>query len=63
MERANSKPMLGGFVPSCKGDGSYEKKQCHASTGYCWCVSEDGKEIKGTRKAPGQGELECEGKT
>jgi len=60
LERANAKPTLGGFIPSCKGDGSYEKKQCHASTGYCWCVSEDGKEIKGTRKAPGYGELECE---
>ena len=45
---------------SCKSDGSFEEKQCHGSTGYCWCVnSETGAEIQGTRKAPGQGEINC----
>jgi len=56
---ANAKTMLGAFVPSCKDDGSYEEKQCHASTGHCWCVNDDGEEVKGTRKAPGEGEPVC----
>jgi len=52
--------MPGAFIPTCNDDGSYEKKQCHASTGHCWCVNEDGKELVGTRKAPGEGEPNCE---
>ena len=58
---ANSKPgMLGAFVPKCQSDGSYEQKQCHASTGYCWCVNaQTGQELQGTRKGPGQGDVNC----
>lgn len=59
-KRGNGKSLLGAYVPQCKEDGSYEKKQCHGSTGYCWCVDEQtGKEITGTKKGPGQGEVEC----
>ena len=48
--------LLGAFKPQCKADGSYEEKQCHGSTGYCWCVeSKTGKEIPGTKKGPGRG--------
>ena len=52
--------MPGAFVHKCKPDGSYEEKQCHGSTGHCWCVeSASGVEIKGTRKGPGKGKVTC----
>merc|ERR1712142_1262103 len=53
LEREN-RGVLGAFIPDCKDDGSYETKQCHGSTGYCWCVDESGNEIQGTRKGPGR---------
>jgi hypothetical protein len=43
-------PAIGRFVPSCKEDGSYEEKQCHGSTGFCWCVDKNGREWFGSRK-------------
>lgn len=56
------RPMVGGFTPQCSSNGSYERKQCHGSTGYCWCVNEKtGKEIAGTKKGPGQGTVDCSG--
>ncbi|XP_040283641.1 uncharacterized protein LOC120997603 isoform X5 [Bufo bufo] len=54
------KPILGAFVPDCDEKGEYRPKQCHGSTGYCWCVSKDGKEIQGTRAAPGQSPPTCQ---
>ncbi|XP_057300032.1 equistatin-like [Hydractinia symbiolongicarpus] len=58
-----SSGMLGVFVPGCKNDGSYEKKQCHESTRYCWCVYEQcGEEIPGSRKRRDQGDVDCSGK-
>ncbi|KAK3787470.1 hypothetical protein RRG08_025735 [Elysia crispata] len=36
------------LVPSCKSDGTFNEIQCHARTGYCWCVTEDGKHIPGS---------------
>ncbi|XP_044148301.1 saxiphilin-like isoform X11 [Bufo gargarizans] len=54
------KPILGAFVPDCDEKGDYRPKQCHSSTGHCWCVSKDGKEIQGTRTAPGQTPPTCE---
>ncbi|XP_069117953.1 SPARC-related modular calcium-binding protein 1-like isoform X8 [Argopecten irradians] len=42
------KPTLGIFIPECKQDGSFTEVQCHAATGYCWCVTNDGKPIAGT---------------
>ncbi|GFU06450.1 SPARC-related modular calcium-binding protein 1 [Nephila pilipes] len=41
---------MGLFVPSCKEDGSYDVVQCHDSTGYCWCVDDDGKPVRGSSK-------------
>ncbi|XP_078000283.1 uncharacterized protein LOC144452853 isoform X2 [Glandiceps talaboti] len=41
-------PLIGAFTPRCTEDGYYEKKQCHGSTGYCWCSSRDGKKIEET---------------
>lgn len=37
----------------CEDDGSFSNKQCHQSSGYCWCVNYDGIEIKGTLTQPG----------
>ncbi|XP_066454208.1 saxiphilin-like isoform X2 [Eleutherodactylus coqui] len=53
-------PLLGAFVPECDEWDNYSPKQCHGSTGYCWCVNEDGKEIDGTRTPPTQKSPTCE---
>lgn len=37
------------LVLRCKLDGQYEEVQCQGSTGQCWCVDQDGKELSGTR--------------
>ena len=51
---------VGAFTPRCIDNGDYEKKQCHGSTGYCWCVEEStGKELLGSRKRPGAGDPQC----
>ena len=39
----------GVLVSRCKLDGQYEEVQCQGSTGECWCVDKDGKELPGTR--------------
>ena len=53
----------GTFSPTCEEDGSYAKKQCHGSTGYCWCVNQyTGDEIQGTMTSPTQTPVDCEGK-
>uniref|UniRef100_A0A5F5PU89 Nidogen 1 n=1 Tax=Equus caballus TaxID=9796 RepID=A0A5F5PU89_HORSE len=41
------------FVPECDEHGHYTPTQCHGSTGYCWCVDRDGREVEGTRTRPG----------
>uniref|UniRef100_A0A5F9CGR4 Uncharacterized protein n=1 Tax=Oryctolagus cuniculus TaxID=9986 RepID=A0A5F9CGR4_RABIT len=41
------------FVPECDEHGHYSPTQCHGSTGYCWCVDRDGREVEGTRTRPG----------
>ena len=55
---SNSRSLLGAFTPQCNEDtDDYKNKQCHGSTGYCWCVNtETGIEIAGTRT---RGKLEC----
>ncbi|CAB4002251.1 cell death abnormality 1-like isoform X1, partial [Paramuricea clavata] len=55
-EAAMKLPAIGRFVPSCKADGSYEEKQCHGSTGFCWCVDKNGREWFGSRK---RGQVDC----
>ena len=61
-ERHVQKALIDGskFVPRCKRDGTYEDVQCDGSTGECWCVGKDGKELSQTRskdqvKCPDQG--------
>merc|ERR1712080_719956 len=54
------KGLVGAHIPQCKADGTFKEKQCHGSTGYCWCVEpESGAEIKGTKKGPTDGEVKC----
>ncbi|KAG8189446.1 hypothetical protein JTE90_012518 [Oedothorax gibbosus] len=36
------------FVPECEPDGSYSEVQCHRSAGYCWCVDEAGRPVRGS---------------
>ena len=43
-------------MPQCKSDGSFKEKQCHSSTGQCWCVDQNGHEWSGTRT---RGDLDC----
>ena len=57
---ANTSGLIGEFIPQCEEDGSYSPLQCWASTGYCWCVDENGNEIAGTSLGPGQGIPSCE---
>ena len=60
----NGRPLLppGTFVPKCKDNGDFEETQCHGSTGYCWCVDNDGKKLPGTShrfKKPQCARSEC----
>jgi len=36
------------YVPRCHADGRYTEEQCHNATGYCWCVTVDGRPIPGS---------------
>ena len=57
---ANATGLIGEFIPQCQEDGSYAPIQCWSSTGYCWCVDENGVEIPGTSLGPGEGIPNCE---
>lgn len=35
----------GSYVVTCNEDGSYAEVQCNGSTGYCWCVDENGSQV------------------
>uniref|UniRef100_A0A673TLK3 Nidogen 1 n=1 Tax=Suricata suricatta TaxID=37032 RepID=A0A673TLK3_SURSU len=50
---AAGKQRPGLFVPECDELGHYLPTQCHGSTGHCWCVDRDGRELEGTRTRPG----------
>nr|XP_020662449.1 HLA class II histocompatibility antigen gamma chain isoform X1 [Pogona vitticeps] len=49
----------GRFCAQCDEKGDYLPKQCHHSTGYCWCVYKNGTIIEGTKV---RGPLDCTGK-
>ena len=54
------KNLLGADAPECNADGTFKTKQCHSSSGYCWCVDPaTGSEIQGTKKGPSEEEVEC----
>ncbi|XP_077416177.1 SPARC-related modular calcium-binding protein 1 isoform X3 [Vanacampus margaritifer] len=42
------RPQESMFVPECNEDGSFAQVQCHTLTGYCWCVTTDGKPVSGS---------------
>nr|XP_060621431.1 HLA class II histocompatibility antigen gamma chain [Anolis sagrei ordinatus] len=48
----------GRFCAQCDEMGNYLPKQCHRSTGYCWCVYNNGTAIEGTQS---RGRLDCDG--
>ena len=47
------------YIPVCQPDGSFAQVQCHQATGYCWCVTADGKPVAGSSLKGEQ--PECEG--
>ncbi|KAM7042331.1 HLA class II histocompatibility antigen gamma chain isoform 1-T1 [Acridotheres tristis] len=49
---------LGRFRPQCDENGDYLPKQCHFSTGFCWCCYKNGTKIEGTET---RGKLDCPG--
>ncbi|CAI5766756.1 HLA class II histocompatibility antigen gamma chain [Podarcis lilfordi] len=51
---------LGRFCAKCDENGDYLPKQCHGSTGFCWCVYKNGTMVEGTTKV--RGPLDCTGK-
>lgn len=55
------KRKFGAYLPQCDDSGYFSPRQCHGSTGYCWCVDpESGRELSGTRRSPGGGQfLDC----
>jgi hypothetical protein len=50
----------GCYIPQCTSDCNWEPMQCWGSTGYCWCVDEDGLEIENTSTPSWQGFPDCE---
>ncbi|XP_075905464.1 nidogen-2 isoform X12 [Nelusetta ayraudi] len=53
-------PNIGAYVPQCDPSGQYTSRQCHGSTGHCWCVDNRGQERAGTRTAPGTPAVDCD---
>ncbi|XP_029030641.1 nidogen-2 [Betta splendens] len=52
-------PIVGAYVPQCDAEGQYLPRQCHGSTGHCWCVDSRGQERPGTRTPPGSSPVDC----
>ncbi|XP_041828125.1 SPARC-related modular calcium-binding protein 1 isoform X3 [Melanotaenia boesemani] len=42
------RPQESMFIPECNEDGTFNQVQCHTLTGYCWCVTSDGKPVSGS---------------
>ncbi|KAK3563522.1 hypothetical protein QTP86_030392 [Hemibagrus guttatus] len=53
-------PVQGAYIPQCDEEGHYRPRQCHASTGHCWCVDSRGRERAGTRTSPGSPPTNCD---
>ncbi len=50
---------IGCYIPQCTAQCEWEPLQCWSSTGYCWCVDQQGNEIEGTSQPSWQGLPEC----
>ena len=50
---------LGCYIPQCTESCDWEPMQCWSSTGYCWCVDEEGVEIEGSSMPSWQGYPDC----
>lgn len=57
LQHRQSRRKLGVYHPQCTIDGAYEAKQCHGSTGYCWCVDHNGHKIQ--KAVPPGTPLQC----
>ncbi|XP_032361988.1 nidogen-2 isoform X15 [Etheostoma spectabile] len=53
-------PIVGAHLPQCDAEGQYLPRQCHGSTGDCWCVDGRGQERAGTRTPPGTPSVDCD---
>ena len=51
--------MTGCYIPQCTENCTWEPMQCWGSTGYCWCVDENGVEIPGTSMPSWLGFPDC----
>ena len=58
-QKAQQDPAVGTYIPQCTADGSFAPMQVSGSTGYCWCVDNDGNEIPGTLTPPGREMPQC----
>lgn len=58
-EESSNGGQIGTFVPQCTPDGQYKPVQCHALTGFCWCVNNAGVRLQGTEQRYKQ--PDCEG--
>lgn len=59
MTKTNGKnqKIMADDIPECLADGTYAPVQCNKSTGYCWCVTPNGKVIP--RTSARHRRLEC----
>ncbi|XP_052589432.1 nidogen-2 [Peromyscus californicus insignis] len=46
-------------IPQCDDQGNFVPLQCHGSTGFCWCVDQNGQEVPGTQTPPGSTPPHC----
>ena len=51
---------LGCYIPECTEYCEWVPMQCWSSTGYCWCVDQEGNEIEGTSTPSWQGQPDCQ---
>ena len=42
---AMSDNRVGTYIPQCYDNNTWVNPQCHGSTGFCWCVTIEGREI------------------